>query len=126
MDRKRATTTLSLVILAATALYFCYLIAKPFISPVFLAIMIAIIFHPVHARVPGRNPAALISTTLVLPLVVIPAVRLAVVVSREITVLYRLVNRKNVAEGGSPYSVQNTKRVNCVLLNHNQHVDDPY
>jgi predicted PurR-regulated permease PerM len=38
MDRKQATTTIFLVILAAIALYFCYLIAKPFLSPIFLAI----------------------------------------------------------------------------------------
>jgi predicted PurR-regulated permease PerM len=116
MDRKRAMTTLFLVILAATALYFCYLIAKPFLNPVFLAIMIAIIFHPVHARVhvrvPGRNPAALISTTLVLLLVVIPAVGLAVVVSREITVLYQLVNQRSVAQGGwNPYVMQIMERI---------------
>ena len=116
MDRKRATTTLFLVILAATALYFCYLIAKPFLSPIFLAIMIAIIFHPVHvrvhARVPGSNPAALISTTLVLLLVVIPVVGLAVVVSREITVLYQLVNKRSVAQGGwNPYMMHAMERI---------------
>src|SRR5437763_1399127 len=45
MDRKQATTTLFLLVLAAIALYFCYLIARPFLSPIFLALMIAIVFH---------------------------------------------------------------------------------
>src|ERR1051325_5979115 len=87
MHRKETTTAIFLIVLAATALYFCYLIAKPFLSPIFLAFMIAIIFHPVHARirsrVGGRNVAALISTTLVLVVVVVPAVGLVVVVSRD-------------------------------------------
>jgi predicted PurR-regulated permease PerM len=116
MDRKQATTTIFLMVLAATALYFCYLIAKPFLSPIFLAIMIAIIFHPVHARihsrVRGRNAAALISTTLVLVVVVVPAVGLVIVVSREITALYQLLNQRSAAQGGwNPYAMHAMDRI---------------
>jgi hypothetical protein len=35
MERKQATTTFFLMALTAIALYFCYLIARPFLSPVF-------------------------------------------------------------------------------------------
>ena len=70
VERKQATTAFFLLALSAIALYFCYVIARPFLSPVFLAVMIAIVFHPVHARIQsrirGRNTAALISTVLVL------------------------------------------------------------
>lgn len=39
-----------LMVLAAVALYLCYLIAKPFLGPVLIAVMLAIVFHPLHAR----------------------------------------------------------------------------
>lgn len=90
IERRQATTTIFLLALAAAALYFCYVIARPFLSPIFLAVMIAIVLHPVHvrirARVRGRNTAALISTFLVLLVVVVPAVGLGVVVSQEVIV----------------------------------------
>src|SRR5665811_1944853 len=108
MERKQATTTFFLLALSAIALYFCYVIARPFLSPVFLAIMVAIVFHPVHARIQayirGRNMAALISTILVLLALIVPAIGLGVVVSQEIRGLYQLLNERSAAQGGwSPW-----------------------
>ena len=104
MERKQATTTFFLLALSAIALYFCYVIARPFLSPVFLAVMIAIVFHPVHARIQahihGRNPAALVSTILVLLVLIVPAVGLGVVVSQEIRGLYQVLNERSAAQGG--------------------------
>ena len=116
MERKHATTTLFLLVLAAAALYFCYVIAKPFLSPIFLAIMIAIVFHPVHVRVRahirGSNKAALISTILVLIVLVVPAVGLGVVVSKEITGLYQLLNQRSAEQGGwNPYVMHVVERL---------------
>ncbi|MGC2195621.1 MAG: AI-2E family transporter [Terriglobales bacterium] len=116
MERKQAATTVFLLAVAAIALYFCYLIARPFLSPIFLAVMIAIVFHPVHvrvqARVRGRNTAALISTFLVLLVVVVPAVGLGVVVSQEIRGLYLLLNQKSAEQGGwNPYVMHAMERV---------------
>ena len=66
MERKQVTTALFLLVLAAIALYFCFLIIRPFLSPIFLAVMLAIVFYPIHARVQVRvrkpNAAALFST----------------------------------------------------------------
>ena len=108
MERKQATTTFFLLALSAIALYFCYVIARPFLSPVFSAVMMAIVFHPVHARIqahiPGRNTAALISTILVLLALIVPAVGLLVVVSQEVRGLYQLLNERSAAQGGwSPW-----------------------
>ncbi len=104
MERKQATTTFFLLALSAIALYFCYVIARPFLSPVFLAVMMAIVFHPVHARIQahihGRNTAALISTILVLLALIVPAVGLGAVVSQEIRGLYQLLNQRSAAQGG--------------------------
>ena len=108
MERKQATTTFFLLALSAIALYFCYVIARPFLSPVFSAVMMAIVFHPVHARIQahihGRNTAALISTILVLLALIVPAVGLLVVVSQEVRGLYQLLNERSAAQGGwSPW-----------------------
>ncbi|HEX4919989.1 MAG TPA: AI-2E family transporter, partial [Candidatus Bathyarchaeia archaeon] len=102
--------------LAATALYFCYLIARPFLSPIFFAVMIAIVFHPVHTRIQvrirRRNTAALISTILVLLLLVVPAVGLGVVASQEITGLYQLLNERSAEQGGwNPYVMHAMERL---------------
>jgi predicted PurR-regulated permease PerM len=116
MERKQATTTIFLLALAAAAFYFCYLIARPFLSPIFLAVMIAIVFHPVHVRIQARvrstNTAALISTALVLFVVVVPAVGLGVVVSQEITGLYQLLNQRSAEQGGwNPYVMHAMERL---------------
>lgn len=115
MERKQATTTFFLLALAAIAFYFCYFIARPFLGPVFFAVMIAIVFHPVHVRiqahVPGRNTAALISTVLVLLVLIVPAIGLGIVVSQEITGLYRLLNERSAEQGGwNPYAVHVIER----------------
>jgi predicted PurR-regulated permease PerM len=116
MERKQARTTAFLLALAAVALYFCYVIAKPFLSPIFLAVMIAIVFHPVHARVRARirsrNAAALFSTLLVLFVLVVPAVGLGVVVSREVTGLYQLLSERSAEQGGwNPYVMHVMERL---------------
>ncbi len=115
MERKQAASTYFLLALAAIALYFCYIIARPFLSPVFLAVMIAIVFHPVHVRIQGRirgrNAAALISTILVLVVVVVPAVGLGVVVSQEMRGLYLLLNERSAEQGGwNPYLMHAMER----------------
>jgi len=116
MERKQATTAVFLLVLAAIALYFCYLIARPFLSPIFLALMLAIVFHPVHtriqARLRNRNAAALLSTILVLVAFLVPVVGLGIVVSRETSGLYQLLNEKSAEQGGwNPYVMHALQRV---------------
>jgi len=116
MERKPASSTLFLLALATLALYFCYVIARPFLTPVFLAVVIAIVFHPIQVRVQsrfrGRNAAALISTTLVLIVLVVPAIGLGVVVSREVHGLYRLLDERSAQQGGwNPYAMHMVDRL---------------
>src|SRR6185437_2523962 len=116
MERKPASSTLFLLALATFALYFCYVIARPFLTPVFLAVVIAIVFHPIQVRVQsrfrGRNAAALISTTLVLIVLVVPAIGLGVVVSREVHGLYRLLDERSAQQGGwNPYAMHIVDRL---------------
>jgi predicted PurR-regulated permease PerM len=115
MDRKRATATFLLLVLTTIALYFCYLIARPFLTPIFLAVMIAIVFHPVHARINAHirstNLAGLISTSLVLFVVILVVFGLGIVVSREVRDLYHLVDQRSAEQGGwNPYVTRTLER----------------
>ena len=109
-DRKPPASTLFLLALAALALYFCYLITRPFLNPIFLALMIAIVFHPFYVwlqqRIHRRNLAALTSTILVLVAVVVPTLVLGIRVTKEVRGLYQLLNEISVAQGGwNPYAM---------------------
>jgi predicted PurR-regulated permease PerM len=86
--RKQAAAV-CLLGLAAVALYLCYLIARPFLAPLFVAVMIAIVFHPLHLKISSlvRSPnvAAAISTTVVLLVVTIPLVLFGISISNELS-----------------------------------------
>jgi predicted PurR-regulated permease PerM len=68
-----------IAVLAATAiaLYVCWLMLRPFISVLEWAIVLVIVFHPIHKRLTARiNRAglhALLSSLLVVIVVVLPA-----------------------------------------------------
>lgn len=93
-----------LLALAAFALYLSYLVAQPFLSAIFAAVVLAVIFHPLHSQirtyVPPPNLAATISTVVVILIVAIPAVVLGVVVTRELGHLYGSLSEKSAAQGG--------------------------
>ena len=116
MERKQGVTALFLLVLAAIALYFCFLIIRPFLSPIFLAVMLAIVFHPVHIRIQARlrkrNAAALLSTILVILAFVVPAAGLGVVISRETSGLYQLLSERSTEQGGwNPYVMHAMERL---------------
>ena len=110
MIRKNATMWFLLVV-AAAALYLCYIIAEPFLNPIFAAIVLAIVFYPLHARMQAliRRPnlAAILSTILVMIIVAVPAVFLGAAVTGELGGLYQSLSQKSAAEGGlSHYLMQ--------------------
>ncbi len=87
----------------ATA-WFCYLIAKPFLKPIFFALILAIIFYPfygrVHRLVSSRNWAAFISTLLVLLTILIPATLLGVAIRRDLAEVYQTLSAQSNPDGG--------------------------
>jgi predicted PurR-regulated permease PerM len=104
----RQTTTWFLIAVAGVALYLCYRLAEPFLNPIFAAIVLAIVFYPLHARIeswiPRPNVAASISTILVMLVVAIPAAVVGIAVTRELGDLYQSLNQKSAAQGGlTPY-----------------------
>ncbi|HET7210081.1 MAG TPA: AI-2E family transporter [Terriglobales bacterium] len=105
--RKRAAIVF-LVGLAVVALYLCYLIAKPFLGPVLIAVMLAIVFYPLQTRIERyfRRPsvAAAISTIIVLLFVTIPVVLLGISVSRELRTVVQTLREQSWLQGGmTPY-----------------------
>jgi predicted PurR-regulated permease PerM len=105
--RKQAAV-ICLLGLAAIALYLCYLIAKPFLAPFVIAVMLAIVFHPLHVKIRTflRNPnaAATLTTTIVLVVVAIPLVVLGILLSGELSAVIQSLRERSVSQGGwSPY-----------------------
>lgn len=101
---RQQANTWFLFALAALALYLSYLVAQPFLTAIFAAVVVAVVFHPIHARiyfsVRRPNLAATISTVLVILIVAIPAIVLGVVVTRELGDVYKSLSEKSVAQGG--------------------------
>jgi predicted PurR-regulated permease PerM len=105
--RKQAAVSCLLGLAAITG-YLCYLIARPFLAPLVIAVMLAIVFHPLHLKIRTflRNPnaAATISTTLVLVVVAIPLVVLGISLSGELSAVIQSLRDRSASQGGlSPY-----------------------
>lgn len=107
--RKQATA-ICLLALASVSFYLCYVIAKPFLGPVMIAVMLAIVFYPLHARahilLQKPSVAAAVSTTFVLLIVTIPIVLLGISVSSELRAVVQSLRDQTGSQGGlSPYLV---------------------
>lgn len=114
MTQKQATL-ISLVVLTAIAVYVCYLIARPFLKPMLFALVLAIIFYPIHDRV-GRlirqpSAAAAVSTLLVVLLIVVPGVAVGMAVTEELRSLYQSLRQRSLEGGGwGPYFTELIER----------------
>ena len=109
MDRKNSGT-LFLAGAAAVALYLCYLLLRPYTTPILFAIVIAIVFYPVHRRtqqlVRGRNLSAGISVAATFVLSVVPLTFLLIAISHELTDLYRTLMNKSGSGSMLAYVLQ--------------------
>lgn len=107
MVRKRVTI-IFLCGMTAVALYFSYVLFRPFLLPLLSALVIAVVFSPVHARVQRlfRRPnlAALVSTIIVVLLIIVPTVAVILAVKEEVSGLVTLIKEKSTESGGlSPF-----------------------
>jgi predicted PurR-regulated permease PerM len=105
--RKQAAT-ICLLSLAAVSLYLCYLIARPFLGPIVIALMLAIVFYPLHSRtqryVQSPSAAAALATTLVLLIVTIPIVLLGISVGGELRGVVQSLREQSSSQGSlSPF-----------------------
>ena len=115
MDR-RGPATLFLAGVTAVALYLCYLLVRPYATPILFASVIAIIFYPLHRRIQQivrrRNVSAAISTAATLILTVVPLTFLLVAISRELSELYQSLVTKSADSGGVlAYSLHGVEQI---------------
>jgi len=80
-------------------------ITRPFLNPIAFAIILAVVFHPVHQRVllwtkQRRDLAALLSTLALLFLFCVPVLLLATVATNEAINAAQYLTRKSAEEGG--------------------------
>jgi len=100
----KQTELIFLGALTLLGLYLSYLLVRPYSAPILFAVVLAIIFHPLHGRVRGvvRGPSisAFLSTLITLVATVLPIIVLTIAMSRELSDLYRTLSVKSAAEGG--------------------------
>jgi predicted PurR-regulated permease PerM len=111
MRERPNLATMLLVGLTAASLYLCYLLFRPYAGPILFALVIAIVFHPMHrfSQRIIRKPsgAALVSMLAAIILTSVPLFYLAAAVSHEVSGLYRGMAARSAADGGpAAYIIQ--------------------
>ena len=108
---KKRITIIFLLIVTAFSLYLSYILFRPFLMPLFTAVVIAVVFFPVQSKMLRlvRSPSlsALLSTILVTAILVIPAVMLGAAIINEATHLYQFLDQRSEQSGGlSPFLLE--------------------
>ncbi len=115
MTSNRATFVF-LAALTALAVFFCYLLAAPFLKPIAFSLILAIVSYPVQARmrrwIHSRNVAALLSTSVVVLCISLTMVFLGRAIVSGLGDIYQsLVNPNGGKEKLGIYIVQLVERV---------------
>ena len=102
--RGKRLSLLFLVLLTAATLYLSFVIARPFLTPIVTAALLAFAIYPLFIRIsdyiPNRSGAALLTTLLVLIAIVLPTVLIVNKLAHETTALYGWLNEQQSLEGG--------------------------
>jgi len=104
MNSKR-TTIIFLSVLLLIALGLTFVITRSFLEPFAFAIILAVVFYPMHERILQRNhrrpgSSALLSTLLLVLLFGVPSFIIAVLAANEALVAAHYLGRRSVEEGG--------------------------
>lgn len=95
MTKNRAALAF-LLGLTAIALYFCFVLIAPFLRPILVSALLAILFYPLHChirhRIRNRNCSALLSTSLVILTVVLSTVFLGRALVTGLRDVYQSLN----------------------------------
>jgi predicted PurR-regulated permease PerM len=87
-DRIDQARWLAVLVATAIALYLCWLMLRPFLSVLAWAIVLVIVFYPVHKqlgnRIKSRSLRALLSCLLVVLVIVLPLAVLTVAIGEEL------------------------------------------
>jgi len=81
--------TITLLIVLGLALYICWLMLQPFFNVLLWAMVLTVVFYPMHLRIRHRSKspslAAATSTLLVVLLIVLPVTFITIAVVRELS-----------------------------------------
>jgi len=95
---------IALLTLAAIATWLIYILMRPFLQPIFFAVVLAIAASPLHRwlslRIRSRTLAATATTILLLLVVLLPLWALAVTIAREARDAYLDLARQSAQGGG--------------------------
>ena len=95
---------IALLLIAATAIWLIYILMKPFLEPLFFAVVLAIVASPLNTwlsrRMRSAGLAATTTTLLLLILVLLPLVALGVTIAREARDAYVELARQSAQGGG--------------------------
>ena len=80
--------SIALAVVLGIALYLCWQMVQPFTNVILWAIVLAVVFYPLHRRIRVRvrqaSVAAILSTILVVVLILLPATFITIAVVREL------------------------------------------
>jgi predicted PurR-regulated permease PerM len=101
---KKRVTLIFLSALTALALAGCFILFRPFLYPLVSALIIGIVFAPVHHRVErlvrNRGLAAALSTLLVILVVALPLSAILLALSHEVAAVRVLIEQRSEGSGG--------------------------
>ena len=90
----------------AIALYLCWRMVQPFLDVILWAVVLAVVFFPLHRRIRSRlasaSTAAICSTLVVVVLILLPATAITAAVIRELAAAAEYVPQSLAAFSASP------------------------
>jgi predicted PurR-regulated permease PerM len=102
--RDKRLSLLFLALVTAVTLYLSFVIARPFLTPIVTATLLAIGIYPLFRNmtryIRNRSGAALLATLLVLIAILLPTVVIIEKLAHETTALYGWLNEQQSLEGG--------------------------
>jgi predicted PurR-regulated permease PerM len=102
--RDKRLSLLFLVLITAATLYLSFVIARPFLTPILTATLLAIAIYPLFTRlcrhIRNRSGAALLATLLVAIAILLPTVLIVNRLAHETRELYGWLNEQQSLEGG--------------------------
>ena len=102
--RDKRLSLLFLILITAVTLYLSFVIARPFLTPILTAILLAIAIYPMYRRltlsIRNRSGAALVATFIVLVTILTPTVFIVNKLAHETREVYGWLNERQSIEGG--------------------------
>ena len=101
----KRTTIIFLSVLLLIALGLAFVITRPFLKPFAFAIILAVVFYPVHERLLQWNKrrtstSAMLSTLLLILLFGLPTCVISILAANEALSAAHYLGRRSVEEGG--------------------------